>query len=131
VLADDPFVELSLHVDEPGRLFFRQTVHRDTGPECQDLGDLFFVDHPVIGNTGCLLLPLSFGSIGDERALLVAQLGGTLELLGLHGFGLLGTDAGQFLVEFFQFGRCAGAVDPHAAPRFVNEVDRFVREMPI
>ncbi len=78
VLADDPFVQALLHVDELGRLALEQLRHRHAGPGGHDLGNIVGVDllleHPA--------RPIERGDrrlLGPE-ALLELDQGAVLEL---------------------------------------------------
>jgi len=44
LLADDPLVEIVLHVQEPLRLLLGDSRDGDARPHRHDLGDLFFID---------------------------------------------------------------------------------------
>jgi hypothetical protein len=57
VLADDPLVQLVLHVDETGRLLLGEAMHGDAGPLGEHLGDLLFVDDPAGLATGLAARP--------------------------------------------------------------------------
>ena len=71
---------------------------------------------------------LDVGALGDEAPLLVAELGRPLELLGLDGVGLLLAELGDLGVDVRELGVGSRAVDPHAAPGLVDEVDGLVGE---
>ena len=131
VLSDDAEMKLGLHLDETGSLLFGEAMDGDSGPLRQDLGDFLFVDDPAGFGTGFAEILLALDPIGQQRALLVAQLGGPLVLLRVDGFALLAANIGHLLVDLGEIGVARGPVDPHAAPGFVDQVDGLVGKIAI
>src|SRR4051794_16239630 len=131
LLADDPLVQLVLHAGQLGGPPLGELVARDARPQAQHLGDRLLgplveeVD-PLGPPLGLLGLPLL-----EERLLVVAELGGALELLRFDGRFLLATGVGDLVLELPVIGRRLHATDPQARARFVDEVDRLVRQVAV
>ena len=89
LLADDPLVELVLHAEELLGLLLGELVDGDAGPDREDLGDGLLVDLVEQVDAGGLDLGLLGLLLGEQLLLLVAQLAGLLEALGLDGLLLL------------------------------------------
>ena len=131
LLADDPLVQLALHVDELLRLLLGELVDGDARPHAEHLGDRLLVDlveqvdavAADLGLLGRLLL--------EQRLLLVAQAPGLLEALLLDGrlLGLL--DLVELELDLAQVGRRGHALDAQAAAGLVDEVDRLVGQVAV
>ena len=100
--------------------------HRDAGPHADDLGDLVFADAGAHAFVGGLPLLLELELLVAELALLVAQVGGLLELLRLDGGLFLLAHRGDLVFELAVAGRRRHGADAHAAGGLVDEVDRLV-----
>ena len=126
LLADDALVQLVLHPDQLLGLGLGQLEDGDAGPHRDDVGDLLLADD----RAGALLagapLLLELALLRGELALLVAQVRGLLELLGLDR-GLLGA-AGllDLVLEIAVDGRLRHRLDPQARGGLVDQVDRLV-----
>ena len=126
LLADDALVQLLLHADELLGLGLGQLEDGDAGPHRDDVGDLLLADD----RAGALLagapLLLELALLGGELALLVAEVGGLLELLGLDR-GLLGAPRLVDLVlEIAVDGRLRHRLDPQPRGGLVDQVDGLV-----
>src|SRR5450756_632194 len=128
VLPDEPRVQLLLHAEELLALGLGDLDHRDAGPHAHDLGDLVFTDAGPHALVARLPLVFELELLVAELALLVAQVGGLLELLRLDGRLFLLADTGDLLFELAVAGRRRHGADAHAAGGLVDEVDRLVRQ---
>ena len=124
-------MERVLHVEQPLGFLFGETMHGNTGPHRQHLSDLIFVDDRRVTLAGRCRLDLELGTIGDEDPLLVPQLGGPLELLGVNRLPLVRSELGDAVVDVADVRRQVDALEAHPAPRLIDQVDRLVREEPI
>ena len=126
LLADDPLVQLVLHVDELLGLLLGELVDRDAGPQAEHLGDGFLVDLVEQVDAVGAHLGLLGGLLLEQRLLLVAQASGLLEALLLDGglLGLLHFD--ELLLDLAQIGRGRHPLQAQAAAGLVDEVDRLV-----
>jgi hypothetical protein len=131
LLADDPLVELLLHPEQLLGLLLGQLVDRDAGPDREDLGDGLLVDLVEEVDPGLLDLGLLRLLLGEELLLLVAELAGGLEVLGLDGPLLLLHHRRQLVLELLVVRRGLHALDAQAASRLVDEVDGLVGEVPV
>jgi hypothetical protein len=87
VLADHALVELLLHAHQLRGLGLGQLEDRDAGPHRDDVGDLLLADRRALGRLAGLPLVGQLALLLGQPALLVAQVRGLLELLGLdRGF---------------------------------------------
>src|SRR4051795_8056227 len=127
LLADDALVELLLHAHELLGLGLGELEHRDAGPHRDDVGDLLLADRgplalALAGLPGLLELAL----LVRQAPLLVAEVGGLLELLRLDG-GLLGaTGLLDLVLELAVDRRRRHRLDAHPRCGLVDEVDRLV-----
>src|SRR5690625_4283709 len=131
LLADDPLVQLVLHVQQPGGLLLGQLEHGDTGGECEHLGDELFVDlgdHVEISSLP-LLLPLGLGV--DQLLLVIAQRCRLLEILRVDRRFLLPTSVRDLLVELPQIRWGRHTADPQPGTGLVDQVDRLVRQVAV
>ena len=126
LLADDPLVQLVLHAHELLGLGLGELEDRDAGPHRDDVGDLLLAD----GRTRSVLVvaPGLFGlALGvGQAALLVAQVRGLLELLGLDRGLLLAARRLDLVLELAVDGRGGHRLDAHARRGLVDQVDRLV-----
>src|SRR5262249_9681986 len=83
VLADDALVELLLHPHQLRGLGLGQLEDRDAGPHRDDVGDLLFADRRALGRLTGLPLVGQLALALRQAALLVPEVRGLLELLGL------------------------------------------------
>ena len=131
VLADDALVQLGLHAEQLLRLGLGELEHRNAGGRGDHLGDHILVhDHLDIGLAlaprGFLLLALRF-----QLLLVVAQLGGLLEVLVLDSLVLLGGDLRDLLVKFLELGRGGQALDAQPRAGLVDQVDGLVGQVAV
>ena len=110
------------------RVFGRHPRERDAGHLGDDLGDDVLVDDaavlarllaPFLGDLLLLLLEL----VG-----LIAQAGRLLEVLVGDRLFLLAVERFDLVVDLLQIRRLRHALEPHAGARFVDHVDRLVRQ---
>jgi hypothetical protein len=114
VLADDALVQLVLHPHQLLGLGLGQLEHRDAGPHRHDVGDLLLADRRPLAGLTRLPLLLELALLVRELALLVAQVRGLLELLGLDRGLLLAARLGDLVLELAVDRRRAHRLDPHA-----------------
>ena len=131
LLADDPLVELTLHVDELGGLFLGQLVDRDARPDREHFGDRFLVDLVEQVDAVGLDLALLGGLLFQECLLLVAEAAGFLELLLLDGALLGFLHVVELALDLAQVGRRLHALDAQARAGLVDQVDRLVRQVAV
>ncbi|GHS89420.1 hypothetical protein AGMMS50218_15670 [Actinomycetota bacterium] len=131
LLADDPLVQLVLHVQQPRRLRLGQLEHRDAGRDRQHLGDQLLVHLgdgvQVTGLPGLLLVR----ALEAELLLLVPQACGLLEVLLVDRRLLVATRLGDLLVELAQLRGSGHPADAQAGAGLVDQVDRLVGEEPV
>ena len=130
-LADDALVELGLHVEEFRRLFFGQFVDRDSRPHAEHVGDCFFIHLVVEVDALRFDVGLFLGALLKQCALLVAEATSFFEALVFDGLLLCRLHFFDLVLDFFQVGRRLHALDAQTAARFVDEVDRFVRQVAV
>ena len=125
-LRDDPLLDVQLHVQQPGGLFGLQPGERNARHLADDLGDDLLVDRAVD-----FLGPLS--PFASDRLLallelvgLVAQRGGTFEVLVGDRFFLVLVQPFDLLVQVFQIRRAGHRLQPHPRPGLIDDVDRLV-----
>ena len=97
-------------------------MNGDPGPLSEDLRDLLLVDHPA----GFTLAGLLDGTIAQQPALLVPEVGGPLVVLPGDRVLLVLAQGGELLVDRGYLGHIAGAMDALTATRLIDEVDRLV-----
>ncbi len=131
LLADDPLVQLALHVEELLGLLLGELVDRDAGPDREHLGDGLFVDLVEQVDAGRLDLGFLGRLLLEERLLLIAQAAGLFEALLLDGLLLGLLDAGELGLELLQVGRGLHALDAQARAGLVDEVDGLVGKVTI
>ncbi len=131
VLADDPLVELVLHLEQPGGLLLGQLHDRDAGRHGEHLGDQLLVDlgDDVHVAGPPLLLALGLGQ--DQLLLLVAQARGGLEVLPVDRALLAAAHVGDLLVELAQVRRRGHPADAQPGAGLVDQVDRLVGQEPV
>ena len=131
LLADDPLVQLVFHAEQLGGLLLGELVDRDARPQREHLGDRLLGD--LVEEVDALGAPLRLlrRPLLEQRLLVVAQLRGPLELLGLDGRFLLLARGRDLVFELAVVGRCLHATDAQARARFVDEVDRLVGEVTV
>ena len=128
VHADDPLVQLVLHVEQAAGLLLGQLEHGDAGRGGEHLGDQLLVDLGDDVHVAGLPLDLALGLLVAQVLLVVAQPRGLLEVLPVDGRLLLAHDGRDALVELAQVRRCGHPADAQSRARLVDEVDRLVRE---
>src|SRR4051812_13594894 len=126
VHADDPLVQLVLHVEQPAGLLLGQLEHRDAGARSQDLGDELLVDLGHDVHVARLPLGLTGGLLVTQPLLVVADAGRALEVLAVDGRLLLAHEGGDLLVELAQVRRSGHPADAQSRARLVDEVDGLV-----
>ena len=131
VLADEALVELVFHAQQLLGFGFGELEHRDAGPHADDLGDFVFADAGPHAFVGGLPLLFELELLVRQLALLVAQVGGLLELLSLDGGLFFGAHRGDLFFELAVAGRRRHGADAHAAGRFVDQVDRLVGQVAV
>ena len=114
VLADDALVQLLLHPHEPLGLGLGELEDRDARPHGHDVGDLFLADLRLLLALVRAPLLLELTLLLRQLALLVAQAGGLLELLGLDRVFLLLADLLDLLLELAVARRRGHRADAHA-----------------
>ena len=128
VLADDALVQHALAAQELGGLGLGEVGDRHARDGGDHVGDGVGVDgHHVLVEA---LVPgvLELAPLGHELLLAVTELGGLLELLGIGRLLLVGSDAGQLLVDLGDLGRQHHVVHARAGARLVDDVDGLVRQ---
>src|SRR5215211_1937316 len=128
VLADDALVELLLHAHQLLGLGLRQLEHRDAGPHGDDVGDLLLADRRPLAALAGLPRVLELALLVRQAPLLVAEVGGLLELLRLDRGLLVAARRLDLLLELPVHGRGGHRLDAHARGGLVDEVDRLVRQ---
>ena len=119
-------MQLGFHVEQFGRFFFGEFVHRNACPHAQHFGNCFFVYFVKQIDATCFYGSLFFETLFEQRTLLIAQTAGFFEALFFNSllFGLLHVvDLG---FNFFQVRRRSHALDAQTAAGFVDEVDCLV-----
>ena len=106
-------------------------MHRDPRPLGQNLCNLLVADDRRVVGSGRNRLLLLLGTIGEQAALLVAKLGGALELLCPDGIPLVRADLGQLVVELLDLGRQMSPTQPHPAAGLIDEIDGLVGQEPV
>ena len=132
VLTDHALVEFFLHADQLLRFGLGQLEDRDTGPHRDDVGDLFLADRRLLGSAfalGPALLGLAL--VVRELALLIAKIGGCLEVLAFDRRLLLLADALDLVFQLALRRRCGHRPDSHARSGLVDQIDCLVRQVPI
>ena len=131
LLADDPAVQVILHSQQLLGLLLGELVDRDAGPQRQHLGDGLLVHLVEQVDARRLGLALQGLAPGQQLPLLVPQLPGILELLGLHRRLLAGGHAGQLGLQLLVLGRGAHALDPQPGAGLVDQVDGLVGQVAV
>ena len=126
MLADHALVELLLHPHQLGRLGLGQLEHRDPGPHRDDVGDLLLADRRALGRLAGLPLLGQLALALGQPALLVAQVRGLLELLGLDRLLLGAPGLLDLVLELAVHRRGGHRLDPHPRRGLVDQVDRLV-----
>ncbi len=126
MLADHALVELVLHPHQLGRLGLGQLEHRNPGPHRDDVGDLLLADRRALGRLAGLPLVSELALALRQAALLVAQVGGLLELLGLDRLLLGAAGLLDLVLELAVDGRRGHRLDPHPGRGLVDQIDRLV-----
>ena len=126
LLADDPLVELLLHPDQLLGLGLGQLEDGDAGPHRDDVGDLLLADDRARALLAGVPLLLELALLRGELALLVAQVRGLLELLGLDRGLLRAPRLLDLLLEIAVDGRLRHRLDPQPRGGLVDQVDRLV-----
>ena len=128
VLADDDLLQLLLHADELLALLLLDLGHRDAGHVGDHPADLLALDRGL----GLLAAlgpgPAFVGQLRAQFLLLVAELGGLLELLVLDRRFLLAGRLVDLLLEFAQVLRHRAAEQSRPAAGLVDHVDGLVRQ---
>ena len=128
LLADDALVQLVLHADELLGLGLGELEDRDAGPHRDDVGDLLLADLRPLAALARGPLVLELLLLVGEAALLVAQVGGLLELLGVDRGLLLAPRGLDLLLEIAVDGRLRHRLDAHPGGGLVDQVDGLVRQ---
>ena len=131
LLADDPLVQLVLHLEQPGRLLLGELDDRDAGGDGEDLGDELLVDLGDDVHVAGLPLLLALALGEDQLLLLVAQRRGQLEVLAVDRALLAAAHVGDLVVELAQVRRRGHPADPQPRAGLVDEVDRLVGQEPV
>ncbi len=131
LLADHPLVEFVFHAQQLLGFLLGQLVHRDAGPDAENLGDRFLVHLIEEIDTRGLDLALHLRFLGEQFLLLVTQASGGFEVLGLDRVLLPLDDAAELLFDLLERGRGCHPLDSQAGSRFVDEVDRLVGQLTI
>ncbi len=131
VLSDDALVEFGFHAHQLLGLRLRELEHRNARGLRNHLGDDVLVhDHLHVGFAfaprGFLLLAL-----GLQLLLLVAQLGGLLEVLVLDGLVLLFGQLGDLRVELLELRRGGQATDAQTRAGLIDQIDGLVGQMTV
>ncbi|GBD46468.1 hypothetical protein HRbin41_01295 [bacterium HR41] len=126
MLADHALVELVLHAHQLLRLGLGELEDRDARPHRDDVGDLFLADLRPLAFFARAPLLFQLALLLGELALLVAQVGGFLELLRLDRRFLLAPRLLDLLLELAVDGRRGHRLDAGARSRLVDQVDRLV-----
>ncbi len=131
VLADHALVELVLHADELLRLRLGELEDRDARPHGDDVGDLLLADLGLLVLLRGAPLVLELALLLRELALLVAQVRGLLELLGLDRRLLLLAHLLDLVLELAVARRGGHGLDAHAGGGLVDQVDGLVRQVAV
>ena len=126
VLADHPLVELLLHPDELLGLGLGELEDGDPGPHRDDVGDLLLADRGALAALAGVPLVLELALLVGQLALVVAQVGGLLELLRLDRRLLGAPRLLDLLLEVAVDRRLGHRLDPHPRRGLVDQVDRLV-----
>ena len=131
VLADDPLVELVLHLEQAGGLLLGQLHDRDAGRHGEHLGDQLLVDlgdDVHVAGRHCFsrsaLARISCFSSSRRRR-------GGLEVLAVDGAFLAAAHVGDLVVELAQVRRRGHPADAQPGAGLVDQVDRLVRQEPV
>ena len=125
ILADDPFMELFFHSQQPLPLFTAHSIDRHTGPHRDDLGDIVGGDDGLVG-----YLAPAFAQLLELRLqldLAVAQIDGIIEALRferLFLFLLQALEIDEGLAQAYGVRRL---IHTYAAAGLVDQVDSLVR----
>jgi hypothetical protein len=106
-------VELVLHPHQLLRLGLGQLENRDAGPHRHDVGDLLLADPRPLAALAGLPLLLELALAVGQAPLLVAQVGGLLELLVLDRLLLLAAGLLDLVLEVAIDRRRGHRLDPH------------------
>ena len=128
MLANDPLVELALHVEELGGLLLCEPVHGDSRPLREHLCDFLLADDRRDLRWIGVELTLLLCAFEQKGALLIAELRSPLELLGTDRVLLLAAHLVDAGVDLSQLFREVLALEPHTAACLVDEIDRLVRQ---
>ena len=129
VLADDPLVQPLLHVEQPLGLAFDQPRHRDTGAERNLLGNVVGRDsrsHGVLRPPLLLFVAVLVLQLEPPGA----QVRGPLVIVARVRRRLLVGKRPDLLLHLFQLGRHAFGIQLQLRRGLVDQVDRFVGELP-
>ena len=116
----------ALHAQQLLGFGLGEVGHRHAGGHGDDVGDVLrrYLMHRFLGVFGPLLL--GRGALVFHGGLLVAQLGGALEVLLGDGLVLIGADLAQLVVHLAQLVGQGHVADAHAGARLVHDVDGLV-----
>ncbi len=126
LLADDALVQLLFHPDELLGLGLGQLEDGDTGPHRDDVGDLLLADDRARALLAGVPFLLELALLRGELTLLVAEVGGLLELLCLDRGFLAATGLVDLVLEVAVDGRLRHRLDPQPRCGLVDQVDGLV-----
>ena len=131
LLADDPLVELVLHLEQPRGLLLGELHDRDAGRHGEHLGDQLLVDlRDLVDVAGAPLL-LALDLLRGQLLLLVAQARGRLEVLAVDRGLLALPHVGDLVVVLAQVGGRRHPADAQPRAGLVDQVDRLVGQEPV
>ena len=129
VLADDPLVQLVLHLQQALRLLGADPGQRDAGPLADDLGDVLFGHHRAVlarppraswlAARSICFLPCASSS--RSRAAASKSWSAIASSFSLR-------DLFEACCASLRLGRRRCVAQPHARPGLVDHVDRLVRQ---
>ena len=128
VLANDALVQLLFHVEQTVGFLLRQLQHRDAGPVRQNLGDLvlaYLGDFLQVARAPLLFL---LCALLAQLALLIAQAGCLLKVLGIDGRFLFLADLSDTVIDLAQALRRGHALDAHTSTSLIEEVNGLIRQ---
>ena len=128
ILADDGLLQLGLHLEQLLVVLLLHSGQRDAGPVGDHLHHQVLVDGDALFVSALLPIGGDLLFAGAELFLLIAELGGLLEVLVADRLLLLGADGLDLGREVLDVGGAAEGGDAGAGAGLIHHVDRLVRQ---
>ena len=131
ILRNDSLVQLGFHVEQLGRFFFGEFVHRNACPHAQHFGNCFFVYFVKQVNAACFYSSLFFETLFEQCTLLIAQTASFFEALFFNSLLFSFLHVIDLGFDFLQVRRRGHALDAQTAAGFIDEVDCLVWQVTV